>query len=700
MRPLFRISAILNAMLALGAICSPQTDPKNAPQPPTAELKKFDPFLGKYQVSGDFANLPWTGTLELKKAIKDWYIEQTILIKTQGIDREFRILATWDKNLQKYRLWGFQTLPIMPDDGGEVRFEGDEMITEWVSARPDGSQARYSNRYRFVSKDELEILSYRQVGNGSAEKIGFLKGKRMLNAEEASASTPSYTPANSAQPATEMQSLEEAFEGTWSIDEKFEPSESMPNGRTGHATQIWRRGPGGFTFMEEFRDDSPSGEFGLALMWWDKTKGFKNTGMWCDKTIPKSCMVFVNDPSASFQWDGKQQVINNEFRRNGKTYSYHEVLTDITQTSFLQTVDIGEKGRPLKRFLTIHATRITTQSQLPRQVSKQDVAAASPEMQRLFGAFQGRWSYRVDRQNGESGIGEQIWRAGPGGVELIEELKGANAGPYGLSVTWWDAVDKGYRAIWCDNTLPTACIVMSKLAQWEGSDFVLRDEFERDGKKFDYKEIVSDITPTSYTQTIYQGETGGELKRMLTIHATRVTGPVSGKAIYQQLLGRLLRKWRNACGNSHDVIDLDLCGPLADEGLRHALELAHVKSQIRNVNIVAYLVHLRRKQDSAHRTAVVQSIKVAELGDRLARVVEYHDLIGLVCNHPQPAFLVEEHTVWAIHTIGKNLRLTCFPVYNRYPDDLVIPSVPHKQRGFAAIKRKAVRTDRWNTVGN
>lgn len=118
MGPLLRINAILSAMLVLGAICSPQTDPKNVPQPPTTELKKFDPFVGKYQVSGDFANLPWTGTLELKKVIKGWYIEQTILVKTEGIDREFRILATWDKNVQKYRLWGFQTLPIMPGNGG------------------------------------------------------------------------------------------------------------------------------------------------------------------------------------------------------------------------------------------------------------------------------------------------------------------------------------------------------------------------------------------------------------------------------------------------------------------------------------------------------------------------------------------------------------------------------------------------------
>jgi uncharacterized protein DUF4440 len=179
----------------------PQTDPKNFPQPPTAELRRFDPFLGKFSLSGEFANLPWTGTLELKKVIKGWYIEQIILVKTEGIDREFRILATWDKKVQKYRLWGFQTLPIMPDNGGEIRFEGDEMITEWPSVKPDGNQVTSSNCYRFVSKDELEIVSYRQIGNGAAEKIGFLKGKRMLNAE--AASTSDHLPANS--PAAENE---------------------------------------------------------------------------------------------------------------------------------------------------------------------------------------------------------------------------------------------------------------------------------------------------------------------------------------------------------------------------------------------------------------------------------------------------------------------------------------------------------------
>src|SRR5271165_4836524 len=110
-------SSILRLFLVPGicafSICSgvifAQTDPQNVPQPPPAELKKFDPFLGKYQVSGDFANLPWTGTIELKKAIKGWYIEKIILVKTEGIDRELHICHLGQERSNDRRCGLFQT---------------------------------------------------------------------------------------------------------------------------------------------------------------------------------------------------------------------------------------------------------------------------------------------------------------------------------------------------------------------------------------------------------------------------------------------------------------------------------------------------------------------------------------------------------------------------------------------------------------
>jgi hypothetical protein len=51
-------------------------------------------------------------------------------------------------------------------------------------------------------------------------------------------------------------------------------------------------------------------------------------------------------------------VIDMEFSTNDKRMMWHEVFTDFTPTSFTQTGDIGEVGGPLKRSITIHATKI------------------------------------------------------------------------------------------------------------------------------------------------------------------------------------------------------------------------------------------------------------------------------------------------------------------------------------------------------
>ena len=62
---------------------------------------------------------------------------------------------------------------------------------------------------------------------------------------------------------------------------------------------------------------------------------------------------------------------------------------------------------------------------------------------------------------------------------------------------------------------------MSKPAQWEGGAFVVHDEFERDGGHVVYREVFSDLTPDSFTQTVLEGESGMALKPKVTIHATR-----------------------------------------------------------------------------------------------------------------------------------------------------------------------------------
>ena len=52
---------------------------------------------------------------------------------------------------------------------------------------------------------------------------------------------------------------------------------------------------------------------------------------------------------------------------------------------------------------------------------------------------------------------------------------------------------------------------------------VLTDEFEMMGKKMAFKEVFSDITTMSFTQTLYRGEAGGELRKYMTVKATKLT---------------------------------------------------------------------------------------------------------------------------------------------------------------------------------
>jgi len=128
----------------------------------------------------------------------------------------------------------------------------------------------------------------------------------------------------------------------------------------------------------------------------------------------------------------------------------------------------------------------------------------SPEMQKLFAAQLGRWSQHEDRPDGSAGEGEATWRPGPGGMSLVENefIKNSTGEMSGLSVTWYDADARGYRALWCSNQVKNGCLVMCK--------------------KLAYKEMESGITSTTYTLTSYIGEPGGDLKPTSTIHATRI----------------------------------------------------------------------------------------------------------------------------------------------------------------------------------
>ena len=107
----------------------------------------------------------------------------------------------------------------------------------------------------------------------------------------------------------------------------------------------------------------PEGDLSLlGIVWWNTTnKSFH--GMECQNLLPYTCDVKGAQNDITMSWDGKQFVIDEvETSTSGKKSLWHEVWSDITPTSFVQTGEYGDPGGPRKRFFTIHATRVTAQS--------------------------------------------------------------------------------------------------------------------------------------------------------------------------------------------------------------------------------------------------------------------------------------------------------------------------------------------------
>jgi hypothetical protein len=159
-----------------------------------------------------------------------------------------------------------------------------------------------------------------------------------------------------------------------------------------------------------------------------------------------------------------------------------------------------------------------------------------PQIERLRQALEGTWSIKerlapdTGSPSGATGEGRIVWRPGPGGFSVVEDYwsRQGRRKIAGLGVFWWDEAEHGYRTIWCDSTNPGGCINFKNVARWDGSRLVLVEDYEINRKKFTFKEVFSDITSSGFTQTLYGGEVGSELKVDQTIQATKMTRRVVG----------------------------------------------------------------------------------------------------------------------------------------------------------------------------
>jgi hypothetical protein len=162
------------------------------------------------------------------------------------------------------------------------------------------------------------------------------------------------------------------------------------------------------------------------------------------------------------------------------------------------------------------------------------ISTPAPQMEKLIDALAGEWStvetYEASdtMPKGGTGHSRDSYRAGPARLSLIEEYHGdGDAGKaWGAGVIWWDSAVQGSHFVWCDTyALDRGCRVSSEVGRWDGEDFVQTDMREVSGKRVFQKEVWSDLTSNSFTQTLYVGETPSRLKRFMTIKAKRVVKP-------------------------------------------------------------------------------------------------------------------------------------------------------------------------------
>jgi len=149
-------------------------------------------------------------------------------------------------------------------------------------------------------------------------------------------------------------------------------------------------------------------------------------------------------------------------------------------------------------------------------------AKPAPEMERLIKMWSGHWTTveqfepSDEMPKGKQDKGAETMRPGPGGLSLIGDYESHGA-PFGHMVVTWIPKEKVYKSYWTDLSQPGVSVSTGK---WEGDKLVFTSVDESTGRKLEARDTYSEITPTSFTDTLESGPVGGPMKKILTVKYT------------------------------------------------------------------------------------------------------------------------------------------------------------------------------------
>jgi len=158
---------------------------------------------------------------------------------------------------------------------------------------------------------------------------------------------PIQTSNDSPKPAPEMEELIKMWAGHWTTVEQFEPSDEMPQGKQDKGAETMRHGPGGLSLIGDY--ESHGAPFGhMVVTWIPQERVYKS--FWLDRT----------QPGVSFsigRWEGEKLVFTGVDESTGKKLLVRDTYSDITPTSFTDTLETGPAGGPMKKILTVKYTK-------------------------------------------------------------------------------------------------------------------------------------------------------------------------------------------------------------------------------------------------------------------------------------------------------------------------------------------------------